>query len=667
MTHYTLYCVSLHSYSIIATSKMKKILSNDFIALIFRLLILYLILLLTQVVFYLYNYHSIGAIPWSALPLMLRGALKFDTISILYLNTAFLALSLLPFRFREKKWYQQMLFWIYTITNTLGIIILNLADAVYYRYTFKRITAEELHFFRENDNTSDILLKSLGENWYLVLIGAVLIVLMVFLYKKVPYSGSSIAKRGIYYPVQILLLGLGIAVYFIGIRSSFDRKAIPATLSHAALYTQTAPQASVILSNPFCTLRTLRSQQFEVLTFFDEQTANSLFTPYHYPNGEFKYQIGKKNIVLFVLESFNREHSHFMMPHLNPNGGYTPFLDSLMSEGYAFTNTFSNGRKSIESLPSILASIPSYQVPFALMPEAVGEMKALPTILENEGYSTHFFCGATENQMGFEGFGKLAGISHFHNRAHFEKAHPGENRANVWGIWDMDFLQFTAQELNKLQKPFFAAIYTLTSHHPFDLPAEYEGKMPEGVNPLQPCVAYTDLSIRRFFETASTEPWFQNTLFVFVADHAGGYNAHEESQTAKGSTAIIYFMYTPDHSLQGSSHEVCEQIDIMPTTLGLLGYRQPYFAFGRDVFNEPERRAVATNCVNGVYQCITDSLSLYHNGEQTLYAFAASDTLQQHNILDLSNATQKATDTYFKAVLQSYTQHVKRKQYVVKK
>ena len=645
---------------------MRKLLNNDFIALILRLLILYLILLCTQVVFYLYNYHSIGAIPWSALPLMLQGALKFDTISILYLNTAFLALSLLPFRFREKKWYQQMLFWIYTITNTLGIIILNLADTVYYRYTFKRITAEELHFFRENDNTGDILWKSIGENWYLVLVAIALIALMVYLYKKVPYQGSTITKRWLYYPVQILLLGLGVAIYFIGIRSSFDRKAIPATVGHAAFYTQTAAQTSIILSNPFCTLRTLRAQQFQTLHYFDDATVEKIFTPYHYPSGNFKYQIGQKNIIIFVLESFNREHSQFMMPHLNPNGGYTPFLDSLMCEGYAFTNAYSNGRKSIEALPSILASIPSYQVPFALLPEAVGEMKALPTILEENGYSTHFFCGATENQMGFEAIGKMTGIRHFHNRADFEKQHPNGDYANVWGIWDMDFLQFTEQEINKLQKPFFTTIYTLTSHHPFDLPQEYADKMPTGVNPLQPCVAYTDLSIRKFFEKAQKEPWFQNTLFIFVADHAGGYNAHEESQTTKGSTAIIYFMYTPDHSLQGLGAEVSQQLDIMPTTLGLIGYKQPYFAFGRDAFNEPERQAVATNCVNQIYQFISDSLSLYSNGEQTLYAFTANDTLQKTNILNLNNASQKAANNYFKAILQSYTQHVKRKQYVVK-
>lgn len=644
---------------------MKKIFQNDIFVLIFRLLILYLILFITQVVFYIYNQSNVGNIQLSALPMMLRGALKFNTISILYLNTVFIVLSLIPFKFREKKWYQQMLFWIYTITNSIGIVILNLADTVYYRYAFKRITSEELHFFKENDNTGGILFKSLCENWYLILIAIALIALMVFLYKKISYNGSIISKKSIYYSLHSLFLIVSVFLYICGVKSSFDLKARPVALSNAAFYTQSAPQTSVILSNPFCTIRTLRVRSFQVMEFFDEQKANELFTPYHYPTGDFKHQIGKKNIVLFVLESFNREHSKYMMPHLNKGNGYTPFLDSLMQEGFVFTNTFSNGRKSIEALPSVLISIPSYRFPFPILPEAVGEMNALPSILADNGYSTHFFCGATENQMGYEAVSKMAGIKHFYNRSDFEKKYPGKDRANIWGIWDMDFLQYFAQELNQIDTPFFASVYTLTSHHPFVLPEEYQGKMPEGVNPLQPCVAYTDLSIRKFFETASSEPWFDNTLFIFVADHAGGYNAYAESQTAKGSTAIIYFLYTPDHSLQGSSHEVVQQIDIMPTVLGLIGYNKPYFAFGRDVFNEAERKAVATNCVNDIYQCISDSISLYFDGKNTIYAYTATDTLQEHNILDLNKAEQKNLNDYFKAILQSYTTHIHNRLYVV--
>lgn len=647
-------------------SLLKNFWRNDVTVLLLRLLILYLILIITHGVFYVYNLSLLGHVQWADLPKLLQGILKFDTVSILYLNSAFLALSLLPFKFREKSWYQKMLFWVYVVTNSLGLVVLNLVDVVYYRYAFKRVTIEELHFFEENDNTAGIIFKSLGENWYLVLLGVALVALMVFLYKKVRYDGSCIAKAILYYPVHLVVLGLGVTLYIFGVRSSFDLKAFPVMMSNAAFYAPNAPQTSLVLSNPFCILRTTRSKEFKVRRYFDDDVCDSIFTPYHYPDGESRYDLGKKNIVIFVLESFNKDHSKFLMPQIHQNReGFTPFLDSLMQEGFTFTNCFSNGMKSIESLPSILISIPSYQTPFSLLPQFIGEMEGLPSILEKEGYSTCFFCGTTENQMGFESIGKMAGISKFYNRTHFKEYNSGKDRANIWGIWDLDFLQYMAHQLNECKTPFFSAVFTLTSHHPFDLPEEYAGKMPQGDNLLQPCVAYTDLSIRKFFETASKEPWFENTLFIFVADHVSGLVARPDMQTPRSHSEIICFMYTPDHSLQGISHEVTQQLDIMPTVLGLVGYRQPYFAFGRDFFNEPHRKKVATNCFNQVYQCLTDSLSLYFDGEKVLHVFASSDTLQQHDILNLEDSSQKACEMYLKAVLQSYTSHVDRKRYVV--
>jgi phosphoglycerol transferase MdoB-like AlkP superfamily enzyme len=261
--------------------------------------------------------------------------------------------------------------------------------------------------------------------------------------------------------------------------------------------------------------------------------------------------------------------------------------------------------------------------------------------------------------MGFEAFGSLAGIENFHNREDFEKVHPGKDNANVWGIWDMPFLQFVAEEINKQQTPFFTAVFTLSSHHPYDLPEEY-ADMPRWGSLVQPCVYYTDLSLRKFFETASKMPWFENTLFIFVADHVSPQMAAAETRTPKGNTSIIYFMYTPDHSVKGRYEQVTQQVDIMPTTLGLMGYDKPYFAFGRDIFNEPGRKPMAVNCVQQTFQALTDSLSLYFDGERRLFVYAANDTLQKHNILNMSDPAQALLERDLKAVLQSYYSHVGR-------
>lgn len=639
----------------------RRLLRHDGSVLLLRLLLLYPILFLCRIVFYLYNQTLLGGLHWQEIPGLIQGSLLFDTVSILYLNVLFIILSLLPFRFRNRNGYQKMLQWIYLITNSIGLIILNLADAMYFRYAFKRITPEELHFFQQDDNTSDILLHEIGTYWYIPLIVAALIVLLTFVYKKIQIRrvDEITARPRIYYPVHTLLLLLSFVLFTFGIRGTFNFENRPVTLSNAALYTQDAQKASLILSNPFCIIRLSGVKDIEVLHYFDDETAQKLFTPYHYPQGENEYVIGKKNVVIIVLEGFSKEHSKHLSPHLYPeHAGYTPFLDSLMREGFVFRNAFANGTRSVEALPAIWASIPSYGTPFAEMPQCVNNLDALPRLLANEGYSTHFFMGAHANQMGFEAFAKLAGVQHFHNRADFEAHDKRKGMANTWGIWDMPFLQFMANELNRIDTPFCATVYTLTSHHPFDLPKEYQGKMPTGTTPMQPCVAYTDLSIRKFFATASKMPWYKNTLFVFVADHVSPKIAFEETYSAKGHTAIQYFLYTPDGSLRGESYDVTQQLDIMPTVLGLLGYAKPYFAFGRDVFHETERRHVATSYIHEMYQCITDSMSVYTNGQQCLHVYDVTDIMQYSDIRNPNNKQQQEVENYLKALLQCYTQHV---------
>lgn len=639
----------------------RRLLRHDGSVLLLRLLLLYPILFLCRIVFYLYNQTLLGGLHWQEIPGLIQGSLLFDTVSILYLNVLFIILSLLPFRFRNRNGYQKMLQWIYLITNSIGLIILNLADAMYFRYAFKRITPEELHFFQQDDNTSDILLHEIGTYWYIPLIVAALIVLLTFVYKKIQIRrvDEITARPRIYYPVHTLLLLLSFVLFTFGIRGTFNFENRPVTLSNAALYTQEAQKASLILSNPFCIIRLSGVKEMEVLHYFDDATAAQYFSPYHYPKGDSGFTIGKKNIVIIVLEGFSKEHSKYLSPNLYPNqAGFTPFLDSLMRQGYVFRNAFANGTRSVEALPAIWASIPSYGTPFAEMPQCVNNLDALPRLLANEGYSTHFFMGAHANQMGFEAFAKLAGVQHFHNRADFEAQDKRPDMANTWGIWDMPFLQFMANELNRIDTPFCATVYTLTSHHPFDLPKEYQGKMPTGTTPMQPCVAYTDLSIRKFFATASKMPWYKNTLFVFVADHVSPKIAFEETHSAKGRTAILYFMYTPDGSLRGEGNDVTQQLDIMPTVLGLLNYQKPYFAFGRDVFHETERRHVATSYIHEMYQCITDSLSLYTDGINRLHVYDSQDVMQYSDINQPQDSEQQKVEIYFKALLQSYTQHV---------
>ena len=301
---------------------MKKILQNDFTVLLLRLLPLYGCVLVTQVAFYLYNRMLLGALSWSEIPMLLAGSLKFATASIFFLNAPFIVLSMLPFRFRQKSGYQKALFWIYGIVNSIGLVVLNLSDVVYFRYAFKRITSEEMHFFRENDNTFDILFKAMGENWYLVLLGAALIFLLFFVYKKIKYHPTQLDNNWLYYGVGVLGLAVVVPMWVLGIRGSADKKAFPMSVGNAVYYTQSPQKGALILSNPFCLFRTIGMRQLDAPVYFGEGITIM---------GDKLYQLTWRSCIGFIYNKHT----------LNKLGDF-----SYSTEGWGLTN---NGKELIMS------------------------------------------------------------------------------------------------------------------------------------------------------------------------------------------------------------------------------------------------------------------------------------------------------------------------------
>ena len=129
---------------------------------------------------------------------------------------------------------------------------------------------------------------------------------------------------------------------------------------------------------------------------------------------------------------------------------------------------------------------------------------------------------------------------------------------------------------------------------------------------------------------------------------------------------MLFWLYTPDGALKGADTRVTQQIDLMPTLLGLVGYDRPYFAFGRDVLRENDRPAMAVNRMGENYQAITDSLVLFFDGHKTLSAYTRADTLQKHNIAVQTTPALEQVERDLKARLQQYYQHVEKSDYLVK-
>ncbi len=475
-----------------------------------------------------------------------------------------------------------------------------------------------------------------------------------------------------YYAVNTLILAIVVGLSVGAVRGGFSRTTRPVTLNNVLKYTSSPHKANLILSNPFCILRTAENRGVKYETYFDRAAADAIFLPYHYPDADKSDRFGTlkgRNVVIFILESFSAEHSALLMPHLHPDGrGYTPFLDSLMSEGLTFTDAYSNGGKSIEALSSVLASMPSFKKPFVLLPQSIGESRPLPAILDSKGYTTAFFCGSPAGSMGFDAYVSGAGVKNIYSMEDFEQRRGGGHRDGYWGIWDMPFIDYMGEVLSSTAQPFMSTIFTVSSHHPFVVPDEY-GYLPEGTTKIHRGVQYTDLSIRNFFDKYSGEQWFEGSVFVFVADHVSSEKAADETKTLLGGSHIVQFIYAPGVEPGGMYRDPAQQTDLMPTLLGLLGETEPYFAFGRDIFGEPERPAAALGFSNAgmiFYIADSDYLVLFDEKEVT-EVYRRGDAFKGHLPPVPRPYPDRALSMaeYLKAVIQQYDTHVRERSYVV--
>jgi phosphoglycerol transferase MdoB-like AlkP superfamily enzyme len=233
-----------------------------------------------------------------------------------------------------------------------------------------------------------------------------------------------------------------------------------------------------------------------------------------------------------------------------------------------------------------------------------------------------------------------------------------EDYDGLWGIWDEEFLQFFARQLDTLGKPFLGVCFTLSSHHPFKLPSRYTGQFPSGKLPVHQTVAYTDMALRKFFETASSMPWFENTLFVITADHST-VAWSDQYNSAVGAFAIPIIFYSPGDRLKKIYTPVTQQTDIMPSILDYLHFDQPFIAFGNSIFDE-SAQPFALNYLNELYQIIDENNRLIlFDGKTIRGIFDVSKTWTLgDNTAVRDPAVMKSSLLLSQAIIQQYNQRI---------
>jgi phosphoglycerol transferase MdoB-like AlkP superfamily enzyme len=625
--------------------------TNSYSALLKQFLLMMVLFSVCRVGFYFFNTAFFPDITISRFARIMWGGLRFDLAGLLYINSLFILLSVLPFEFRFRSTYKKVLKYIFFTTNGVALAA-NVADFVYYPFTLRRTTISTFGQFKNETNGFSLFFQFLWDYWYAVLFWLALMVILIFLFNRIKTEGPQIKNRLLFYGSGVLLMPIIIYLFIGGARGGFAHSTRPITISNAAEYAATPKDINLVLNTPFAFMRTARANVIEKVNYFSsEEQLQKVFSPVHLPTDSATFN--PQNVVVIILESFSKEFVGFYNKDLDDGKytGYSPFIDSLLGVSRAYQYSMANGRKSIDAMPSVICSIPSIEVPYVLSHYSGNKVNSLPSLLKKKGYYTSFFHGAPNGSMGFQAFANLCGFDDYYGKDEYNN---NADYDGIWGIWDEPFLQFFASRLNSFQQPFYSTLFTVSSHHPYNLPAGYEEKFRGGSMEVYRTIQYTDFALKRFFESAKKMPWYKNTLFVFTADHASAAIQYPQYNTAWGYFSIPVFFYKPGSDWKTNSSEIIQQIDIMPTVLGYLNYDEPYLAYGRDVFKKSDE-SFAFNYLDNIYQIFKDDYLLQFDGVKTvgLYNFK-EDKLLKNNLAGQKPEVIVLLETKLKAFIQQY-------------
>ena len=401
--------------------------------------------------------------------------LRFDVAAIFLLNVPIILLSLIPSKNSKFIFFERFLF---IVINSAGIIAA-LDDYELFLFMGKRLSFD---LFMITDDIWDQLPQLLLNFWYFPLAGLVFGISYYFFDKKYFKPKENKTKFVFQLFSSICFLGLS----FIVIRGGLQHKSI----NVQSAFTQGKNELGhLVLNTPYHFLRTLKNKSQSKINYFvkDEEAINIIINRRDLrPQPAAKTN---KNIVLIILESVSLEYME---------KGYTPFLDELKKRSSFFPHHLANGRRSIEALPSLLCGLPSLlDEPISKSIFQGNKFSCMPEILKANGYTNYFFHGGSRGTMGFESYTLANGFNRYFSREDYPEKSDFDG---TWGIYDGPYLDYVAEEIKKMPKPFVAGIFTLSSHQPYSVPKELRGKFPKGTLEIHESIGYADYALKNFFE-----------------------------------------------------------------------------------------------------------------------------------------------------------------------
>jgi phosphoglycerol transferase MdoB-like AlkP superfamily enzyme len=598
-----------------------------------RLLFLLFLFSICRLLFFLFYSNLYESCTFDQILYAFLLGLRFDLAILLGANVVFFLPLAIGRFFAIPKWVFIVNKLFYILANTI-LVCLNLLDLEYFAFTGKRTGIEILGIKDDISNQVDQLLLNY---WHIGLLAFMLFLWILLGTLRLKYKPVS-SKH----PVSYFALGyavfIGLAV--IGIRSGFQLKPLR---PNVAFSIEPSKLGNVVLNTSFNIFMTIGIDPIEEVHYFkSEKEVATILNEWNAQTApSFPKLAVKQNVVVIILESFGSE--YLGIDHIHK--GFSPFLDSLIKTNLYFPNHFANGRASMEAVPSTLASIPSLmQEPYISSLYQTNSLNGLGTVLLKNGYNTSFFHAAKNGSMSFDAFTRNADFTNYYGLNEYtgdKKDYDGN-----WGIYDEPYLQYFNKTISTFPQPFLSCVFTISSHQPYSIPEQFTNKFPKGDLQIHETIGYVDYALKKFFEAAQKEPWYNNTLFVITADHTH-MHSKDADKTVRGDYKIPLLFFHPNQKLQADTSLVADQIDIMPSILDYLQIINPDPALlGQSVFGKQVGHDYAVNFADNTYRVFLKEN--YIEG-----SIGGNFVIKSYKDEFIRDANEKET-TFIEAIIQYY-------------
>ncbi len=303
-------------------------------------------------------------------------------------------------------------------------------------------------------------------------------------------------------------------------------------------------------------------------------------------------EVQRKNVVLIFMESMSAN----FLQYFGQEERITPTLDSLYHQSLAFSNFYSAGIHTNQGVTAVLYSFPALMKRNMMKGVVPKTFTGIPSVLAENGWETMIFIPHEAQYDNMNAFLRNNGMHLVYDQADY----PREEWVNNFGVPDHYLFEFSLPELDKHAqqgKPFFATILTVSNHKPFFIPEWFK---PKSQDPWHQEVEYADWCIGNFLREAKQRDWYDNTVFVLVADHGILVDNNIDAELPQSYNHIAMLMFG-----SGIEPQIYEglglQEDIMPTLLGMLNVPYSFDGFGVDLMRTRRARVfyVADDLIAG--------------------------------------------------------------------